>query len=145
MSKLEEIWGVMLSQIPKTRLIVREALRKDIEYFEHGPNTQSKERASLRANFEVLRRKHVVDILYFIHLLKNPFFADIRKGLEGINTRTLTNRLHEMEDIGMISRNVQTGKPIRVYYELTDLGLGVYELLIPMLTFLSMNKKKGTK
>ena len=144
MTELEydEIWGKMAKNISFTRELVREALRKDIEYYVHGPIIQSKERESLRKNFEILRRKWIVDILYFIHLLKNPFFADIQKGLDSINSRTLTNRLQEMEEIGMITRNVKTGKPIRVYYELTDLGLGTYELLVPLLTFLSMNLKK---
>jgi DNA-binding HxlR family transcriptional regulator len=143
MSKMDEIWRDMIEHIPKTRAIVREALKKDIEFFEHGKILQGKERNSLRKNFEFLRKKWIVDILYFIHLQKNPHFADIQKGLDGINSRTLTNRLQEMEDLGLISRNVKTGKPIRVFYELTDLGLGVYELLIPLLTFLSMNLKKN--
>ena len=145
MSKSDEIWGDMFEQIPITRNIVREALRKDIEYFKHGSTLQSKERDHLRKTFEILRRKWIVDILYFIHLLNNPFFADIQKGIGGINSRTLSNRLQEMEDIGMITRTVKTGKPIRVFYELSDLGLGTFELLIPLLTFISINMKKTKK
>jgi DNA-binding HxlR family transcriptional regulator len=45
----------------------------------------------------------------------------------------------------MINREIKTGKPIRVYYELTDFGLGIYELLIPMLSFFSHNVKKYQK
>jgi DNA-binding HxlR family transcriptional regulator len=138
--KLNEIWKDVLDDIPRTRARVRIALKKDIENFVHGPNLQSKERHALRKNFEMLRRKWIVDILYYIHLFESPFFADIQKGLDRINSRTLTNRLHEMEDLGLISRIVKTGKPVRVCYELTDYGMGVYELLIPLLTFISLNK-----
>ena len=139
--ELEEIWGGVHSMIPKMREIVREALRKDQEYIVHGPTIQALERKSIRENLDMLRRKWIIDILYFVRLAKNPYFADIQKNLEGINSRTLTNRLQEMEEMGMVNRIVKTGKPIRVYYELTDYGSGIYELLMPLNSFISYKWK----
>ncbi|MHA1454017.1 MAG: winged helix-turn-helix transcriptional regulator [Promethearchaeota archaeon] len=48
----------------------------------------------------------------------------------------MTNRLQEMEELGMINRTVKTGKLIRVYYELTDFGSGIYEMLMPLNSFI---------
>jgi len=36
----------------------------------------------------------------------------------------------------MINRTVKTGKLIRVYYELTDFGSGIYEMLMPLNSFI---------
>ena len=135
--KENEIWGELYTEIPKMRKIVRECLRKDAEYIVHGKIIQEKERFLLRKRLDMLRRKWIIDILYFTRIHGKPYFADYQKNLEGINSRTLTNRLHEMEELGMINRTVQTGKPIRVYYELTDFGLGIYELLIPLNSFIA--------
>jgi DNA-binding HxlR family transcriptional regulator len=137
--KFQEIWSELLEFIPKMRSIVREALRKDHVYTVHGTTIQGLEREQLRSNLDMLRKKWLVDILYFVRISKNPYFADIQKNLPGINSRTLTDRLQELEELGMINRIVKTGKPIRVYYELTDFGLGIYELLIPLNLFILDN------
>jgi len=135
---MDEIWHDMMEAIPIMRQAVRKALEKDIETFDHGIQRQRKERTGLRRSFEILRKKWIVDIIYAIHLFGRPFFNDLHGKLPEINTRTLSNRLDEMEALGMVTRNVKTGKPIRVFYELTDFGRGIYELLIPLLSFFSM-------
>lgn len=143
--KMKEIWSGVHELIPKMRHAVRDALRKDQEYTVHGKVIQEMERESIRNNLDMLRRKWIIDILYYVRLAKNPYFADIHKGIEGINTKSLTNRLQEMEELGMINRRVKTGKPIRVFYELTDYGSGIYELLMPLNSFISHKWKLPAK
>ena len=145
MDELEKLWQSMFDLIPVMRQTVRAALVKDVETFEHGTQMQIRERNSLRSSFEFLRKKWIVDLIYEIHLLKTPYYSDLHKHLPEINTRSLSKRLSELEDLGMINREIKTGKPIRVYYELTDFGLGIYELLIPLLSFFSYNIKKSRK
>ena len=136
--RFDEIWGEMLEMIPKMRNVIRNAIRKDQEYTVHGKVIQKMERDLIRERLDMLRRKWILDILYFAHIQEKPYFSDLQKGLEGINSRTLTNRLQEMEDLGMLNRVVQTGKPIRVYYELTDFGLGIYEILVLLNVFIAL-------
>ena len=50
-----------------------------------------------------------------------------------------------MEELGMINRHVKTGKPIRVFYELTDFGLGIYELLMPLNAFIAFELESPDK
>ncbi|MFX1478504.1 MAG: winged helix-turn-helix transcriptional regulator, partial [Promethearchaeota archaeon] len=51
-------------------------------------------------------------------------------------------RLKEFEENYVVTRTVTNTQPIRVSYELTELGNGVYELLIPLLIFFAREKYK---
>jgi DNA-binding HxlR family transcriptional regulator len=83
-----------------------------------------------------------MDLIYIIRIKGKPFFNDIRRALPNINSRTLTTRLKEFEKNHVVTRTVSNTQPIRVSYELTDLGEGVYELLIPLLIFFSGEKMR---
>ena len=49
-------------------------------------------------------------------------FGDLLKSLDGISPKTLSIRLRELEDRGIVSRTVYAEVPPRVEYTLTDLG-----------------------
>ncbi|MFX1437682.1 MAG: winged helix-turn-helix transcriptional regulator, partial [Promethearchaeota archaeon] len=89
-----------------------------------------------------LQKKWTMDLIYIIRIKGKPFFNDIRRALPNLNSRTLTTRLKEFEENHVVSRTVENTQPIRVSYELTDLGNGVYELLIPLLMFFALEKYK---
>ena len=67
-------------------------------------------------------------------------YSRSRRALPDINSRTLSTRLKEFEENHIAARTVSDTQPIRVSYELTDLGKGVYELLLPLLIFFSSEK-----
>ena len=83
-----------------------------------------------------------MDLIYIIRIKGKPFFNDIRRALPDINSRTLSTRLKEFEESRIVTRTVSNTQPIRVSYELTDLGKGVYELLLPLLFFFAGEKYK---
>jgi len=74
-------------------------------------------------------------LIYTIRIKGKQFFNDIHRALPNINSRTLTTRLKEFEENHIVTRTVSNTQPIRVSYELTDIGKGVYELLLPLLFF----------
>ena len=84
---------------------------------------------------EFLRKKWVIDIIYILSILKRPYFNQIRKSVPEINSRTLTIRLKEFENQKILTRTVENIQPLRVSYELTELGQGMYELILPLLFF----------
>jgi len=43
--------------------------------------------------------------------------------LEGISDRILTERLRDLEDLGLAARHVEAGPPVRVTYRLTEAAL----------------------
>ena len=65
------------------------------------------------------------------HLKDGPVrFNDLARQLGGASKKMITQRLREMEETGMIKREVVSTKPIAVAYDITDFGrsaLGVLE------------------
>ena len=49
-------------------------------------------------------------------------FGELRKGLDGISQKTLTDHLRIMEEHGLVNRKVYAEVPPKVEYSLTDLG-----------------------
>jgi DNA-binding HxlR family transcriptional regulator len=49
-------------------------------------------------------------------------FAELRRAITGISERMLSDRLTELADAGLVTREVNPGPPLRVRYALTDAG-----------------------
>ncbi|MEM9004817.1 MAG: helix-turn-helix domain-containing protein [Cyanobacteria bacterium P01_F01_bin.86] len=67
------------------------------------------------------------------HLKDGPVrFNDLARQLGGASKKMVTQRLREMEEAGLVTREVVSDRPIAVAYEITDFGktaLGVLEEL----------------
>ena len=62
-------------------------------------------------------------LLIMRNLLQRPWrFNELKKGLEGISQKVLTDSLRSMEADGIITRTVYPEVPQRVEYALSDLG-----------------------
>lgn len=59
-------------------------------------------------------------------------FSHLEKGLAGISPRTLSQRLQELEDCGILHRTSYNTMPPRVDYELTDKGKDLLPILKSM-------------
>ena len=59
-------------------------------------------------------------------------FGELGKAVPGLSDRLLSQRLRELEDEGLVQREVEAGSPVRVTYSLTaigaDLGPSIREL-----------------
>ena len=142
MKKLSIVWKEMEDQIPLMREAVRKDLKKDFETFKHDDTHIQQELKFLNEALQFLQKKWTMDLIYIIRIKGNPYFNDIRRALPNINSRTLTTRLKEFEENFIVTRTVSNTQPIRVSYELTDLGEGIYELLVPLLIFFAREKIK---
>jgi DNA-binding HxlR family transcriptional regulator len=49
-------------------------------------------------------------------------FADLRRAIPGLSDRLLSRRLRELETVGLITRTVEDGLPVKVSYDLTEKG-----------------------
>lgn len=67
------------------------------------------------------------------HLQDGPVrFNDLARQLGGASKKMVTQRLKEMEEMGLVTREILSTRPIAVAYEITDFGrssLGVLEQL----------------
>lgn len=62
-------------------------------------------------------------LLIMRNLLKRPWrFNELRRDLDGISQKVLTDSLRSMEEDGIITRTVYPEVPSRVEYALSDLG-----------------------
>ena len=72
-------------------------------------------------------------LLIMRNLLARPWrFNELRKSLEGISQKVLTDSLRSMEKDGIITRTVYPEVPPRVEYALTPLGHSLKPILDAM-------------
>lgn len=72
-------------------------------------------------------------LLIIRNLLARPWrFNELKKDLEGISQKVLTDSLRSMEADGIITRTVYPEVPLRVEYALTELGKSLKPILDSM-------------
>ena len=59
-------------------------------------------------------------------------FGEIRKRIPNVTQRMLTNQLRELEEDGIIHREVYPRVPPKVEYSLTPLGMSLREILLAL-------------
>ena len=75
-------------------------------------------------------------LLIMRNLLMRPWrFNELRKSLDGISQKVLTDSLRSMEEDGLITRTVYPEVPPRVEYALSDLGKSLKPILDSMVAW----------
>lgn len=75
-------------------------------------------------------------LLILRNLLVRPWrFNELRKGLDGISQKVLTDSLRSMEEDGIITRTVYPEVPPRVEYALSELGESMRPIIKSMEDF----------
>ena len=83
-------------------------------------------------------------LLIMRNLMMRPWrFNELKKSLEGISQKVLTDSLRSMEEDGLITRTVYPEVPPRVEYALSDLGETMRPILDAMQEW-GTNYKNGT-
>jgi DNA-binding HxlR family transcriptional regulator len=86
----------------------------------------------VEATLDVIGGKWKVVILYHLFHDGTHRFAELRRRIPGISERMLTQQLRELEDDGIVHREVYAEVPPKVEYSLTDYG----ETLRPIATIM---------
>lgn len=85
----------------------------------------------VRATLALLGQKWVPRIVYELSLSKRRF-NELGTLVGGCNSRTLRERLEELEQIGIVTRRVVETMPPWVEYELTERGRALGDALGPL-------------
>lgn len=81
-------------------------------------------------------------LLILRNLLNRPWrFNELRKDLDGISQKVLTDSLRSMEDDGIITRTVFPEVPPHVEYALSDLGEKLRPIIMHMAEYGESYKK----
>ncbi len=89
------------------------------------------------ASTQRLLGKWKLEILYSLTLTESARFSELRRRLGSISSRTLSNKLKELEEDGYLNRSVTTTRPLRVDYTPTAEGLRVAALTVPLIAYLN--------
>lgn len=97
-----------------------------------------------RADLHLVRTifgKWSSDVLIALHALPSAGFEELRRNLTGISPRVLSLKLKELEQNGMLHREILDFRPPRVRYSLTERGWTVAWLSQPVLLYLRFSDR----
>jgi DNA-binding HxlR family transcriptional regulator len=83
-----------------------------------------------------LLQKWSIEICFLLRMKEKLRFNELKEGLPGIGSRTLSQRLKELEAQGIVQRTVFAEVPVRVEYRLTPKGLRMGDLFLPVIAHL---------
>jgi len=81
--------------------------------------------------FRLLGQKHALHILWALVERSPRRFNELRQSL-GANTATVADRLKQMQNLGLIERDVIRVIPRRVEYRLTPMGRDLVKIFRPI-------------
>jgi DNA-binding HxlR family transcriptional regulator len=85
----------------------------------------------LARELEVLAKRWVLQLLFL--LLQRPArFSELERAVPGLTNRVMTDRLRELQDAGLVNRQVDSGPPITSLYTLTADGEALRPILEPL-------------
>jgi DNA-binding HxlR family transcriptional regulator len=88
----------------------------------------------IETTFRIIGKRWTVLIIREI-LRGNTQFNRFLENIEGISPKVLTERLRELERLGIIKRRIVSEYPVRVEYSLTDIGKGFEPVLLSAASF----------
>ena len=85
--------------------------------------------------FKIIGKKFTVHIIRNMTQLGQTRFNEFLESIEGINPKTLSARLREMEKNGIIEKRIYPGTPVRIEYSITKKGLALKPILQAMAAY----------
>ena len=86
-------------------------------------------------SLKIFGQKYALHIVRNMLLLKQKRFGQLLRSIEGINTKTLSIRLRELEDYGIIKRRIIHSRPPQTEYSLTEKGMALESILAHIAAF----------
>ncbi|MEM0991121.1 MAG: helix-turn-helix domain-containing protein [Pseudomonadota bacterium] len=71
-------------------------------------------------------------ILWHLHAEGTLRFSELRRRVQNVTQRTMTNQLRELEADGLVHREVYPQVPPKVEYSLTEMGRGLGPILLAL-------------
>ena len=88
----------------------------------------------IETTFRIIGKRWTVLIIREL-LMGHTQFNRFIENIEGITPKVLTERLRELEHLGMIKRRIVSDYPVRIEYSLTDVGREFESVLLSAASF----------
>ncbi|MEC9118033.1 MAG: helix-turn-helix domain-containing protein [Candidatus Thermoplasmatota archaeon] len=114
-------------------------IRKSLQEYsdDHTHDTAWEVQAGVEA-LEVFGSRWTIEILAALYVAGERRFNELRHLLNGISSRTLSDKLRKCTESELIERIVEDGPPIRVSYRLTEHGMICGRLLGPLVAYMKI-------
>jgi len=86
-------------------------------------------------SLKILGQRYALHIMRNMILLKQNRFNQFLNSIEGISSKTLSMRLQQLEEYGLVERKVIPGKPTHTEYYPTEKGMSVQRILAEIASF----------
>ena len=86
-------------------------------------------------SLKIMGQRYALHIMRNMILLKQNRFNQFLNSIEGINTKTLSIRLQQLEEYNLVERKVIPGKPSHTEYSPTEKGMAVQRILVEIASF----------
>ncbi len=90
-------------------------------------------------SLSILSGKWTVEILSALYIAGAKRFNELKNLLEGISSRTLSDKLKLLIEKNYVTREVLEGPPVKVRYLLTDYGNNIGKLFSPIVGYIKIN------
>jgi len=87
----------------------------------HSLSQCARELKAIQDTMDVLNGKWKISIISDLRFGKKRF-SDLKREIVGIGSKMLSKELQELEINGLVRRNVVSGRPVVIEYEITDYG-----------------------
>lgn len=143
----------MSRRIPEASEVVDARLREIVQHhkrelfepflasLESVPSIQD-EVSKIVESLQVFFNKWTVEVIVVLSQARALRFNEMREQLAGISGRTLSQRLKDLEEQGLVERTVHDERPVRIEYALTKRGQDVAYLALPLVLYLR-NARRG--
>lgn len=95
-----------------------------------------KEMQRIVESLQVFFNKWTVELIVTLSQSRSLRFNEMKDALGGISGRTLSQRLKELEEQGLVARTLFDERPVRIEYSLTKKGMDVAYLALPLVLYL---------
>ena len=92
---------------------------------------------------DLLSRKYAMQVVCVVGAFRPVRYGEIEAAFGEVSSSTLSTRLHELTDAGVLARERYAEIPPRVEYDLTAEGEELRELLVPLLQWVEKRDSSG--
>lgn len=90
-------------------------------------------------SLNILSGKWTIEIMSALYITGEKRFNDLKHLLQGISSRTLSDKLKILISNDYVKREVSSGPPVKVRYVLTEYGMNIGKLFSPIVGYIKIN------